>query len=203
MPTRAVAFDLDMTLVDTRPGIRDALLAFAEETGYPVDAEAIVATLGPPVAEALAPYVPEPDLQQAVSRFREHMAQVGVMNVAPLPGAADAIATARQCGLAVVVVTSKIRPLAVATLHHARLDVDEVYGDVFGPAKAGPLRESAALVYVGDHPADMLAAVEARVAGIGVTSGHSTKGELLDAGATTVLETLENFADYLVATTSR
>jgi phosphoglycolate phosphatase-like HAD superfamily hydrolase len=26
---RAVAFDLDMTLVDTRPGIRAALLAFA------------------------------------------------------------------------------------------------------------------------------------------------------------------------------
>lgn len=203
VPTRAVAFDLDMTLVDTRPGIHAALRAFADECGYPIDADAIVATLGPPVAEALAPYVPAPRLSDAVKRFREHMALVGVMNVTPLPGATDAIAAVRGCDLTVAVITSKIRPLAVATLSHAGLHVDAVYGDVFGPAKAGPLRDCGAIAYVGDHPADMIAAVNATVDGVGVTSGHSTREELLDAGAATVLASLEDFRDYLVATTSR
>ena len=199
----AVCFDLDMTLVDTRPGIHAALIAFANESGFDIDADQIVATLGPPVADALAPYVPADQLATAVDRFREHIALVGVMNVAPLPGAAIAIQAARARGFAVAVITSKIRPLAVATLHHAALDVDEVYGNVFGAAKAGPLRDSAAIAYVGDHPADMLAAVEAHVDGVGVTSGSSTRDELLDAGATEVLTTLEHFPDYLVATTSR
>lgn len=200
---QTLAFDLDMTLVDSRPGIRAALVAFANESGYPIDADAIVAALGPPVAEALAPYVPADNLAEAIDRFREHMAAVGVMDVAPLPGAAEAIAAARHHGLDVAVVTSKIRHLAVATLQHAGLNADEVYGDFFGAAKAEPLRQTNAVAYVGDHPADILAAVKANVAGIGVTTGHSTKDELVDAGATTVLTSLEEVPDYLVATTSR
>lgn len=192
-----------MTLVDTRPGIHDALVAFAGETGYPIDADAIVATLGPPVAEALAPYIPADKLAESVDRFREHMARVGVMNVVPLPGAVAAVAAARSQGLDVIVITSKTRHLAVATLQHAGLDVDEVYGDLFGSAKAKPLQSTRAIAYVGDHPADMLAAVKASVTGIGVTSGHSSQADLLNAGATTVLASLEQLPDYLVATTSR
>jgi phosphoglycolate phosphatase-like HAD superfamily hydrolase len=137
---RTVAFDLDMTLVDTRPGIHAALSALAEETGYPIDADEIVAGLGPPVAEALAPYVPDAQLTEAVHRFREHMAVIGVTNVAALPGAAVA--------------------------------------------------------YVGDHPADMLAAVDARVTGIGVTSGSTSTDELYRAGASTVLDSLEQFGEW-------
>jgi len=197
MQRRSIAFDLDMTLVDTRAGIHDALCAFADETGYPIDADEIIANLGPPVADALAPYVPAAQLADAVHRFREHMADIGVMNVTPLPGAADALDAVRAHGFTVAVVTSKIRHLAAATLHHAGLEVDHVYGDVFGLSKAQPLVESAAIAYVGDHPADMLAAVEARVPGIGVTSGSSTNAELYGAGATAVLDSLEKFGDWL------
>ena len=193
----SIGFDLDMTLVDTRPGIRDALHAFAEETGRPIDAEAIVAALGPPVADALSPWFSAEELPSAVARFREHMARVGVMNVLPLPGAADAVEAARSLGHQVVVVTSKIRPLAVETLRHAGLAVDTVVGDVWSHGKAAPLRAAAAVAYVGDHPGDMRAAVDAGIPGVAVTSGSSTRAELAGAGATVVLGSLAEFPGWL------
>lgn len=188
----AVAFDLDMTLVDTRPGIRAALLAFAEETARPIDAEAIVSALGPPVAQALSPWFAADELPAAVARFREHMAAVGVMKVVALPGAAELTDAVRQAGFRVVVVTAKIEPLARATLMHAGLAADMVYGDVWAERKAVPLAASGAVAFVGDHPADMLAACTAGVSGYGVTSGSSSADELSAAGASYVVPSLHD-----------
>lgn len=197
----AVAFDLDMTLVDTRPGIRAALLAFAEETGRPIDADAIVSALGPPVAQALSPWFAAAELPAAVARFREHMAAVGVMNVAALPGAAELTDAVRQAGFRVVVVTSKIEPLARATLMHAGLAADMVYGDVWAERKAVPLAASGAVAFVGDHPADMLAARAAHVFGYGVTTGSSSADELSAAGASCVVPGLHDLVGRFTAGT--
>jgi phosphoglycolate phosphatase len=191
LPEQSVGFDLDMTLVDTRPGIRAALLALAEQTHREIDADAVVASLGPPVAEALAPWFSPDELMHAVALFRGHMAEVGVQDVAAMPGAAAALDAVRAAGLRVVVVTSKIGYLAEATLEHAKLSADIVAGDLFGEGKAAPLVEHQALAYVGDHPADMRAARTADIHGVGVTSGSSTERELLDAGADLVIGSLE------------
>ncbi|HET6815649.1 MAG TPA: HAD hydrolase-like protein [Mycobacteriales bacterium] len=194
-----MGFDLDMTLVDTRPGIRQALVALAEETGRPIDADAIVAALGPPVADALSPWFTPDELPQAVTRFRQHMAKVGVMNVAPLPGAAAAIGAARAAGYGVLVVTAKIEPLAVATLANAGLYADKVFGNVWAEGKAEPLRSCKAVCYAGDHPGDMFAAARASVPSYGVTTGASTREELVAAGATHVSTSLESFPEWLRA----
>jgi phosphoglycolate phosphatase-like HAD superfamily hydrolase len=84
---RVVGFDLDMTLVDTRPGIVAALSALAEETGRSIDVATIVAALGPPIAGVLSPWFSAAELPSVVERFRAHMAAVGVKGVTALPGA--------------------------------------------------------------------------------------------------------------------
>lgn len=196
---RAVGFDLDMTLVDTRRGIELALIALREQTGRPIDAASIVAKLGPPIGEALAPWFSAAELPEAVGAFRQNMAEVGVMNVTPLPGAAAAIERSRATGFDVVVITSKIEPLAQATLRHAGLECDRVFGNRWAHGKAEPLIESRAICYVGDHPGDMAAAVEASVAGFGVTSGSSTHAELTEAGAQKVAASLSEFPDWLLS----
>ena len=38
-----VGFDLDMTLVDSRPGIRASMDALAQETGVPIDVDVVIA----------------------------------------------------------------------------------------------------------------------------------------------------------------
>ena len=194
---RSVGFDLDMTLVDSRRGIRAALLALAAETARPIDAESIVAALGPPIGEALAPWFSPDELPDAVQRFRAHMAEVGVVDVSPLPGAAESARAVRAAGYDVVVITSKIAPLALATLANAGIEADHVVGNVWAEGKAAPLVERQALCYVGDHPGDMIAAVTAGVPGFGVTSGSSTTAALRAAGATEVAASLEAFPPWL------
>ena len=196
---RSVAFDLDMTLVDTRPGIALALKALAEDTGQPIDVAHILANLGPPVATALSPWFQGAALNDAVALFRVHMARVGVNNIEPFRGAGEAVDAARDAGFDVIVVTAKIEPLAIATLGHAGLVVDQVYGDHWEKAKAAPLRSHHALCFVGDHPADMTAAALASVDGFGVTSGASSKDQLAAAGASYVAESLLEFPAWLGA----
>jgi len=194
---RAVGFDLDMTLVDTRRGIEMALLALADETDRPVDAAAIVAALGPPIAQALSPWFCADELPEAVQTFRKYMADVGVQNVDALPGAVGAVDAARTAGYEVVVVTAKIEPLALATLRHAGIPADRVFGNVWAEEKTAPLRSARAVCFVGDHPADMIAARSASVAAYGVTTGTSTGEELVTAGANHVAESLEAFPSWL------
>jgi phosphoglycolate phosphatase-like HAD superfamily hydrolase len=199
---RAVGFDLDMTLVDTRRGIELALLALAAETERPIDAAGIVASLGPPITDTLAPWFDPSELSDAVQRFRRHMAEVGVANVDRLPGASEAVEAARAAGYDVVVITAKIEPLAAATLRHAGLTADRVFGNVWAEGKAEPLRVSNAVCFVGDHPSDMVAAKAASVAAFGVTSGAATPEELLGAGADLVAPSLAEFPSWLTALTT-
>ena len=46
-----VGFDLDMTLVDTRPGIKRVWDELSVLTGVVIDSDLAVSRLGPPLAE--------------------------------------------------------------------------------------------------------------------------------------------------------
>ena len=54
MAALVVGFDLDMTLVDSRPGIRAVYDALAAESGIAIDSAAAVSRLGPPLEDELA-----------------------------------------------------------------------------------------------------------------------------------------------------
>lgn len=190
---RSVGFDLDMTLVDTRDGIREALLLLAAETGRPVDVERIVGRLGPPIAQELAPWFGPDELADAVARFRVHLADAGVRLVRALPGAGPALAAVRDRGMRVVVVTSKLTSLAQATLLHAGLAVDDVVGGVWGAGKGPALLAGGAVAYVGDHTLDIEAARAGQCAAIAVASGSISAADLRRAGADLVLGSLEEF----------
>lgn len=193
MPT--IGFDLDMTLVDSRPGIHAALVAYRAETGVAVDADAIITRLGPPIQTELLPLVGSDALAEHVALFRRHMASVGVTNASALPGALEALAAVTAAGLTTLVVTAKHRPLAARTLATAGLDPDLVAGDVWSRAKAGPLREYGALAYVGDHIGDIAAAREAGITSVAVATGPIDADGL--AGADVVLPDLTAFPAWL------
>ena len=53
-----VGFDLDMTLIDSRPGIAAVWDALSAETGVAIDSAAAVSRLGPPLDEELALWFP-------------------------------------------------------------------------------------------------------------------------------------------------
>jgi phosphoglycolate phosphatase len=186
----AVGFDLDMTLIDSRPGIRAAYRALTAETGVFIDADLAVTRLGPPLRVELAHWFPAEDVEAAVTTYRTLYPHFAVEPSLPAPGALDALAAVRRRGLRIVVVTSKLGRLATLHLEHLGMAVDELAGDLFAEGKAAALTEHGVRWYVGDHVADMVAARTAGVPGIGVTTGPCSATELHEAGATHVLPDL-------------
>jgi phosphoglycolate phosphatase len=192
-----VGFDLDMTLVDSRPGIAAAYRALTAHTGVYVDADLAVSRLGPPLRTELREWFRPEDVETAVTTYRTLYPDHAIAPTRPLPGAVEALAAVRARGGRTVVITSKIARLARLHLDHLGLVVDEVIGDRFADGKAAAITETGVTTYVGDHVADMAAARAAGVPGVGVPTGPCSTAELLAAGATVVLDGLTGLPGWL------
>jgi phosphoglycolate phosphatase len=193
-----VGFDLDMTLVDSRPGVAATLEALSRETGTAIDAEVVVNRLGPKLEDELAEWMPADEVDAAADRYRELYVELGVPGTTLLPGAVDAVAAVREAGGQSLVVTAKYEPNALLCLAHVGLEVDAVFGWRFGPGKGETLAEHGASVYLGDTTSDMSGARIAEAFAIGVTTGPHAADELTVAGADLVLESLVEFRPWLL-----
>jgi phosphoglycolate phosphatase len=196
VPDLVVGFDLDMTLVDSRPGIAATLRALTAETGVAIDADLVVGRLGPRLEDEMAEWFPADEVAGVSDRFRELYAEVGVPGTLLLPGAIEAVDTVRRAGGRTMIVTAKYEPNAHRCLAHVGLDVDVVVGWRHGPAKAETLAEHGAAIYVGDTPPDMQGARAAGALAVGVTTGPHDRAELLAAGSDLVLDSLSQFPDW-------
>ncbi|MEU4694485.1 HAD hydrolase-like protein [Actinoplanes sp. NPDC023714] len=195
--TPAVGFDLDMTLIDSRPGIREAYRALTARTGVHVDADLAVSRLGPPLRTELGYWFPPEEIEDAVVTYRALYQELAIAPTVPMKGAAEALDAVRAAGLRVVVVTSKLGRLARLHLDHLGMPADELAGDLFAEGKASALVEHGVRWYVGDHTADMVAARTAGVPGIGVVTGPCSAADLTAAGASYVLPDLTGLPGLL------
>jgi phosphoglycolate phosphatase len=188
-----VGFDLDMTLIDSRPAIMASFAALAAETGVLVDQAAVDRRLGIKLEVELGYWFQAAEIDAAVRIYRRHYRQLLGPLTTRLPGAEQALAAVRAAGARAVVITAKIEETARLSLEHVGLAADELFADAHGPEKAAVLAEVRAAVYVGDTPADMLAAVSAGAYPVGVATGSFSATELRAAGAADVLESLTSF----------
>ncbi|MFX0578068.1 HAD family hydrolase [Nocardia nepalensis] len=197
--TWTVGFDLDMTLIDSRPGVSKAIDQLGAEFGLPLRGAAFADRLGPPLGMLLADAgAPEESIPALVSRYREIYPSI-VPYIPAMPGADAALAAVRARGGRVLIVTGKHEPLA--RLHVAELGwrIDAVVGDLWSDGKAAALRAHGAELFVGDHEGDMRGARAAEVYALGVTTGPCDADELRTAGAEFVLNELTEFPDWLAA----
>ncbi len=195
-----VGFDLDMTLIDPRPGMAAVMNAVGAESGHALDGEHFAANLGPPLDMIYRDFgVPEDEIPALVARFRALYPEIVIPATVALPGAAQALAAVKELGGTTVVVTGKYR--ANAALHLAALgwEVDHLFGELWASGKAEALKAHSAAVYVGDHVGDIRGAKVAGAMAVGVVSGPCTRKELEDEGADVVLGSLEEFPDWLRA----
>ena len=194
--TRTIGFDLDMTLIDSRPGIKAVYEELSRQTGVFIDADLAVSRLGPPLTWELQHWFPTETVPEMFTRYRAMYADIAVPKVIAMPGAAEALAAAREVGRAIVI-TAKNGPNAVQHLDHLGLPYDAVIGDAWREQKAEVLMHEDADTYVGDHVHDMDAARIADVTGIGVPSGPCSADELKAAGATHVVPDLASAVPLL------
>ncbi|MFD5542012.1 HAD family hydrolase [Streptomyces sp. NPDC127079] len=192
-----VGFDLDMTLIDSRPGIHATYTALAERTGTFIDADLAVTRLGPPLAEELVHWFPAERIAEVSDLYRAMYPEIAITATPAMPGAREAIAAVRDAGGKTLVVTAKYEPNAKLHLGHLGIVPDAVVGDLWAEQKAVALREHGAGVYVGDHVGDVRGARTAGALSVAVATGPCDAGELRAAGADVVLTDLTELPAWL------
>lgn len=192
-----VGFDLDMTLIDSRPGIHAAYLALSAETGVPIDADLAVTRLGPPLEEELAYWFPADRIAEMGDRYREIYPTHAIAPTLLMAGAREAVTAVQALGGRAIVVTAKHEPNAKLHLAHLGVEPDAVIGWLWAEAKAEALRAHGASVYVGDHTGDVRGARTAGALSVAVPTGPCDEAELRAAGAEVVLPDLLAFPRWL------
>lgn len=195
--TWTVGFDLDMTLIDSRPGVSRAIDLVAAEFGLPLRGADLAEHLGPPLGMLLARFgTPEDLVPPVITRYRELYPSI-VADIPAMPGAADALAAVSARGGRVLVVTGKHEPHARLHLDELGFQVDHLAGDLWSTDKAAALRAHGADIYVGDHVGDIHGALAAGALAVGIPTGPCTATDLRTAGAHTILPTLTAFPTWL------
>ncbi|MEV2197126.1 HAD family hydrolase [Streptomyces phaeochromogenes] len=196
-----VGFDLDMTLIDSRPGIHACYQALSARTGTYIDADLTITRLGPPLAEELVNWFPAEEVEAVADLYREMYPTHAIAPTPAMAGAREAIAAVREAGGRAIVVTAKYEPNAKLHLSHLGIEPDAVIGGLWAEGKAEALREYDAGVYVGDHTGDVRGARAANALSVAVATGPCDADELREAGADVVLTDLTEFPIWLAGHT--
>src|SRR5262249_59295900 len=123
--------------------------------GVPIDVEATVSRLGPPLEVELANWFPTEEVGARAGEFRTLYPTFATAGTSLLPGARAAVDAVHRRGGRVVVVTAKYEPNARLHLDHLDIPVDDLVGWRWGPAKGAALAEHGATISVGDHQSDI------------------------------------------------
>jgi len=191
-----VGFDLDLTLINSRPAIMAAWSAVAKEHGVHIDLVEVDTRMGIKLEDEASYWFPADMQQAAADSYRRHYLRLVPTGTLPLPGAAEALSAVRLAGERAVIVTAK-HPVSVwPSLAAVDLVADEIFAHVHGPEKATVLADIGAAVYVGDTPADMVAGRDSGALAVGVPTGSFGADELTATGAQVVLDSLLEFPSW-------
>ena len=188
-----ILFDLDGTLLDTHDLI---LSSFRHATRTVLHTiipdDQLMARVGVPLATQMADFTNDPAThQELLTVYRTHNAQFHDTMVKAFDGMAPVIAELQSRGLALGVVTSKRREVALQGLRLFGLDT--AFAFVLGsddcthhkprpePILQGCAQlgfDPSACAYVGDSPFDLQAAQAAQVLSVAVTWGMFPKETL-------------------------
>ena len=197
-----VGFDLDLTLLESRPGIRASLERLSDETGVAIDIDVVLGRLGPKLEWELAHWFPADQVDRMSDRYREiYWDECTGDGTTLLPGARAAVDAVRERDGQIVIVTAKSAPLALRCLATVGIEADAVAGHVHGDEKRDALRDHGVGIYVGDTVADVRAAIGASALAVGVTTGPDDARTLIAADADLVLDSLDDFPAWLATIT--
>lgn len=212
MTPSGIIFDLDGTLTDSKPGLLASLRHMHEAVGWPVPAEPqLLEWLGPPLVTVLAEAGRSPaEIDRAMLAFRARQAEGGLVDSSLYPGVEALLADLSAAGMPLAVATHKMQFDADTVIDHygLRPHLRGVHGriaDEVGHSKASVIARAAdsiglpaaELVMVGDRVNDIASAHELGMPSIGVAYGYGGRAELEAAGATRIVDSVDELAQLL------
>ena len=215
MKYKNIFFDLDGTLTDSGPGIRNAvkhaLLKYGIEEN---DKNNLNRFIGPPLYDSFMRYygISEADARLGEGYFREYYSDKGIFENSVYDGIPECLSALKSAGLSLYIATSKPDFMAKRVLSHFALDG---FFESIGGARieegicakkdviAGLFAENPALspentVMVGDREHDVLGALAFGMESIGVLWGYGSENEFRSCGANFIVETPEKLVGLLV-----
>ena len=215
MSIRLIVFDFDGTLGDTRRNIVTTMQMTIAELHLPNRSEEeCAATIGLPLAgcfRTLFPDIQEELILRCAETYRRFFNE-NLKNIHPdaFPGVVETLAILHQKGLTITIASSRSRnSLMELTRNMGIADyISYILGaDDVKEAKPNPepvLKTLADMHFdanetlvVGDMPVDILMGTNAGAKTCGVTWGNGTRDELEEAGATFIIEKMDNLIEIV------
>lgn len=191
---KTLFLDVDGTLIDSFPGIRDSFLHALNEVRWPIPEEEVIARIpGPPMEQSLTSLgMPAETVRQAFAAYMQHHASQGRANSRPYPQLREMLADWRERGYRLCTATSKGEGFARRSLsEYGMLE----FFDFLGAAQeAGPRRTKAQVIahvldtmdlhdqrseilMIGDRKHDIEGAAEFGIETAAVAWGYGTAAE--------------------------
>jgi phosphoglycolate phosphatase len=209
--SHTVLLDLDGTLVDSASGILGSLREAFDELGLTwSDTEMGGHLVGPPLYESLPAIVGDEATAAVMPVYRRIYAERGFLSSAPYPGVEELLRSLGEGSRRIALATSKAELSARRILdNHGWTPLfTAIVGDTPDagrPTKTHIIAEAMQqlgaapgdTVMVGDRSHDVVGARANGLACIGAGWGYSEPGELADAGATSVCDTVADLREAL------
>jgi phosphoglycolate phosphatase len=209
-----VIFDLDGTLIDSRPGIVAGIRQMLRRLGHvpPADPE-LDWLIGPPIDEGFATLLAsygDDRVALAVATYREHYTTLGLYDARPYDGIPELLDELAAGKRTLLVGTSKLVTFARRVLDHFGLLGH--FAGIHGAEPDGRFREKPDLIrhivatrhldpaetmMVGDREHDVEGARDNGLAMVAVTYGYGTPDELRRAGATVLCDGVGSLRDLV------
>ncbi|WP_074415554.1 HAD family hydrolase [Streptococcus suis] len=213
---QTILFDLDGTLTDSGQGILNSVAYALEKMGIEEpDTANLNRFIGPPLYESFSRFYqlsPE-DTQSAVDAFRVYFKEKGMFENQLYLGIIPLLEELRTAGKTLVIATSKPEIFAKQILEHfgiahyfdviagasldsSRISKADVIGYAINQLEAFPKHA----VMIGDREHDIEGARMHQLPAIGVLYGYGNKQEFEKAGATMIVETVQDLKRVLLTT---
>ena len=216
MPYNLCFFDLDGTLTDPKVGITKSFQYALASFGIHEKLENLKQFIGPPLRESFRNSYgfSDSDTERAVVKYREYFSETGLYENTVYPDIPEFLQELKNSGRILAVVTSKVTVYAKSILKHFSLD--KYFSYVSGDEMDGSLTKNGKrdliyitldvldrerkmpVVMVGDREHDIHGALEAGIDSIGITWGYGSFDELKSAGATQIVDTVEELQRLIV-----
>lgn len=213
---RAAIFDLDGTLADTMPALREGMNMALAHYGFPERSrEELILCINHGSREflrrAFPEDFPEEKIDEALAFYTQCYAQVWHKTETLYPNIRELTDKLKALGFKLGVITNKMHEITVPLIEQlfGKGYFDDIIGQGEFPTKPDPIStlvmlsrfgiEPCEAAFIGDSHIDMRTAKNAGLTAIGVAWGYRSEEVLWNEGADCVAQTADEVFEFIMA----
>lgn len=215
-----ILFDLDGTLTDPKLGITSSVQYALRALGIEEPSlDKLEVFIGPPLSDSFREFygLDEEQMITAVDKYRERFAAQGIFENEIYPGIPQMLADLKEKGKILAIASSKPTLFVERILDHfeIRKYFDYIVGSNMDgtrgrkeevveealrqmlPVGMAPAKKRDTVAMVGDRKFDIEGAAAHGITSVGVSFGYAPEGELEQAGADFIVNSVQSLYDVL------